>query len=515
MKKKILVLMIAIIISKASAFAKDIVLSYYYGASEISDAYLISLTIPIIIFGILGTSIATGYIPIYNEIVKEHGSGKGVRFTNNLINLTLVSCTVLVLLVLIFTKPVIQLFASGFSGQSIETAIIFTRISIIGIYFIGTFYIFESFLHQNGNFSASGLMALPVNLLTIAVIIISANTDKLVLSVGSLLAVVLHTVALVFFSYRKQYRYQFVLDIHDDYLREMILLVLPIILGSSTYQINQIIERTIASQIAVGGITTLSYAQKLVNSLKEVFVISFVTVLYPNMSKMAAKNDMDDFRKAVTNAVQSICLLVVPASMGIMVFSKPIVEMLFLRGAFDAQAVTMTSDALFFYSLGMTALGIRSIFVKASYALQDSKTPVTNSVIGIGVNILLNLLLGNYLGIGGLALASSISATLTMILLYTGLRKKIGLMETGKLLVVFLKILLFSIGMGLTAKLSFEIIKMRFDQNFSFFISVCIGVVLYITAISHAKIDMVDAMKKVFLEKVNHLLDKIRSNRIQ
>jgi len=506
MKKNIFVLMIAIIISKLAAFAKDIVLSYYYGASDISDAYLVSLAIPMVVFGVIGTSMASGYIPMYNEIVKDHGVDRGVKFTNNLINLTLICCSVLVLIVLIFTEKVVLLFASGFNRQTMELAITFTRINIIGIYFIGTFYIFEAFLHQNGNFSASGLTSLPVNFLLIVFIIISFKTDSMVLSIGSVLSFMLHTAILLLLSVRRQYQYQIVLDFKDIYLKRMIFIMLPLIISSSSQQINQIVEKTIASHIAVGGITTLSYAQKLISFLKDVFVLSIVTVLYPNISKMAAEGQMDSFRKTISAAIDCICLLVIPSTIGMMIFSKPIIELLYHRGAFDAQAVSMTSESLFFYSLGLTAFGIRSIFVKALYSLKDVKTPVMSSIISVIANILLNILLSRYLGIGGLALSSSISAILAMILLYISLRKKIGIMVAGKSAATFLKILAVSTGMGLSAKLCFDILKTIFSQNLSLILSVCFGVMLYAAAIALARIETVDTLRDVFIAKIKSML---------
>jgi putative peptidoglycan lipid II flippase len=304
------------------------------------------------------------------------------------------------------------------------------------------------------------------------------------------------------------------LDFKDIYLRRMILLVVPIILGSSTHQINQIIDRTIASQIAIGGITTLSYAQKLDSFFKDIFILSVVTVLYPNISRMAAGNLMDHFKKAVADAVSSISLLVIPATIGILIFSKPIVVLLFNRGAFNAQAVTMTANALFFYSLGITAVGIRSTFIKSMYSLKDTRTPVINSMIAMAVNIMLNILFSRYLGIGGIALANSISAILAMILMFISLRKKIGPFGMRKVAVTSLKILSVSLGMGLTAKLSFEMLKSVLSQNLSLILSVVIGIILYLVAISYAKIEMVNTMRDMILVKMKNLFGRTVSEEI-
>jgi putative peptidoglycan lipid II flippase len=302
-----------------------------------------------------------------------------------------------------------------------------------------------------------------------------------------------------------QQGYSQALDFRDTYLKKMIMLVLPLIIGSSAYQINQVVERTIASQIAVGGITTLSYAQKLVSFIKDIFVLSIVTVLYPNISRMAAGSHMISFKKTVSDAAVGICLLMIPSTIGVMIFSKPIIELLFRRGAFDANAVSMTSEALFFYSLGMTALGIRSVLVKAFYSLKDVKTPVKNSAISIVSNILLNVLLAKSFGIAGLALASSISGGLAVSLLHFSLKNKIGPMDIKSFAASLLKIILISLGMGLAAKLFFEILKTILNQNLSLLLSVFLGAAFYLAGISYSKIAMVDTMRELLAAKIKSL----------
>ena len=115
MKKNILFLMAITIVSKLFGFARDITLSYFYGASRITDAYLISITIPSVIFGFIGAGIATGYIPMYSQIEKEEGVKAGNKYTNNLVNFTILICTIMFIFGLICTVPIVKIFASGFT----------------------------------------------------------------------------------------------------------------------------------------------------------------------------------------------------------------------------------------------------------------------------------------------------------------------------------------------------------------------------------------------------------------
>jgi len=146
MKKAALLVMIITVISKIVGFVREIVLSYVFGASAITDAYLISQTIPLTIFSFISTGIATGFIPIYSKIQQNDGKHYADKFTSNLSNSLLLLATIIVAFVLAFTQPVVKMFASGFSGETLELAVSFTRITVFGVYFTAVLYIFSGYL---------------------------------------------------------------------------------------------------------------------------------------------------------------------------------------------------------------------------------------------------------------------------------------------------------------------------------------------------------------------------------
>lgn len=114
MKKAVILLMIFTIISKISGFFRDITLAFFYGTSEISDVFLLAISIPGVIFGVIAAGISTGYIPLYSRITNNLNEHAGNQFTNNLINILLVISTVIVVLSLIFTELIVKVFAIGF-----------------------------------------------------------------------------------------------------------------------------------------------------------------------------------------------------------------------------------------------------------------------------------------------------------------------------------------------------------------------------------------------------------------
>lgn len=502
MKKTALLLMIITILSKIIGFARDITLSYFYGASSITDAYLIAITIPSVIFGFIGVGIATGYIPMYSKIEKLEGSQAGNKYTNNLINILVVISTILFVFGLVFTVPLVKLFASGFEGETLELAVKFTRISLGGIYFTGLISIFNAFLQIKGNYAIPALVGFPLNLVTILAIILSAKGNVLFLTVGTVIAAASQLLLVLPFAYKKGYRYKPVFNIKDKHIKKMVYIALPVIIGASVNQINILVDRTIASRVAEGGISALNYANRLNGFVQGIFVISIVTALYPMISKMAAENNMDGLKKSVSEAISGINLLVIPATVGSMIFAEPVVMLLFGRGKFDATAMSMTSVALVFYSVGMIGFGLREVLSRAFYSLQDTKTPAINAAIAVVLNIVLNIILSKFMGIGGLALATSISAIFGTVLLFISLHKKIGVFGMRHISISFVKILGASLAMGLVAKVAFNAVIGAMGQNLALIVGIGVGTVVYGVIIYFMKIEEVDVLFEMLRKRL-------------
>ena len=502
MKKAALLVIIITIFSKLLGFGREIALSYFYGASAITDAYLISQTIPTVIFSFIGAGIATGFIPMYSRLFEEKGNLGANKFTNNLSNTLLLLASIIVAIVLLFTGPIVKLFASGFTGETLELAIRFTRISVFGVYFTALLNIFTGFLRLHDNFIIPALVGFPMNLVIISSLYLSAKTNIYVLAMGTVLASASQLIFLIPFVRKTGYRYQPVLNLKDEHLKMMVMLALPLIFGTSVNQINVLVDRTLASGIAVGGISALNYAQRLNGFVQGLFVTSITTVLYPMISKMAAEKNMRGLKTSVSEAISIINLLVIPATIGAMLFSKEIIGLLFGRGSFTPEAIEITANALFYYSIGMLAFGLKNVLSNAFYAMQDTKTPMINATIAVVLNIILNLILSRYLGIGGFALATSISAMVSTILMFITLRKKIGGFGLKEITGSFIKISLASLVMGLIALTSFNFFGRILSGNLALILAIAVGALVYSVLIYVLRVPEVERTLEVVKKKV-------------
>lgn len=503
MKKAAFLVMIVTILSKFLGFGREVVLSYVYGASALTDAYLISQTIPMTIFSFISTGIATGFIPMYSRILNSNGQHSANQFTSNLSNTLLLLASAIIVIVLVFTQPVVKLFASGFTGETLNLAVNFTRITIFGVYFTAVLHVYAGYLRVHENYLIPTLVGLPMNIIAICALFVSKVTNIYVLAIGGLIATASQLIILIPFVRKAGYSYQPIINFKDEYLKTMVLIALPVIAGTSVNEINVLVDRTLASGIAVGGISALNYARRLNSFVQGLFVASITTVMYPMIAKMAAEDNLRGLKSTISEAISIISLLVIPATVGAMIFSEEIVSLLFGRGAFTLEAIRMTGNALFYYSVGMLAFGLRDILSRAFYALQDTKTPMINATIAVVLNIILNIILSKYLGIGGLALATTISAIIGTGLLFITLRRKIGgfgLKEIGK---SFIKISIASILMGFIALGSFNFMKQSLSENLALIISIGIGAIVYGVLVYLMRVPEVERTIKLVIGKIS------------
>lgn len=480
--KTIVVLMLIAGLSKLVGFSREIILSYFWGATNISDAYLISTTIPTTIFTFVGVGITTGFIPIYTEIKQKEGRLQSNAFVNKLLVSTLLICCGLIAVGELFCGPLVRIFASGFDQETYRIAVTFTRVSLFEIGFTTIMYIMTAYLQSEDSFIAPALASFPMNLMTIGAIWLSSNGNYYFLCIGCLAASFAQAAFLVPFAFRKGFRITRIANPRgDSKIKELFALALPTIIGTSVNDINVLVDRTLASNLSVGGISALNYASKINAFLQGIIVLSIVSYIYPKIAKFAVNQDSGKLKNVIDSALVSIVFILLPASCVLIIFAEKIVSLIFGHGAFDRDAVLMTSSVLAFYSIGMIANGLREVFSRVLFAHKDSKTPMINGAIGMVINIVLNLVLSSFMGIDGLALSTSVSSFCILVMLMYGIaRKKIW--KPGRTLYVSLaKIAALSAVMCCCVLLGKRAASMLIGNEYvSIALSVLLGGIVYL-----------------------------------
>ena len=512
-KTTALVLMLIILTSKITGFFRDIVLAQTFGAGEITDAYLTALNIPVVLFDGISAALGTTFIPIYFKIKSSKGQEEVNKFTSNILNIVVLVSLVFVLLGVIFAPYIVKIFAVGFKGDVFDLTVNYSKILIFSMVFIAINGLVSSYLVASGNVYISGAITIPFNIFVIIAIIFASVTESYVMVYGTLIAYIAQLLFQLPLLIKKGYKHRLIVNLRDENIRQILFLVIPVFIGSYINQINAVVNRTLASTLDSGSITALNYANKLNMFAVGVIAVAISTIMYPILSKLASEGNKKLFKINISKSINMIVIIMLPIMVVMTTFSKEIVKVLFEEGSFNSHDTYLTSTALFFYSIGILSYGLKELLAKSFYSLQDTKTPVRNATISVVINIVFSIILVNIMGIGGLALASSISATVTTMLLLISLRKKIGKIGFSYILKTFIKGAIASIVMYIIMRIAYNYIFIygsRFALEsrkfiaFNCFISVILGMSTYLIVVLALKVKEVKEIFDAILFKLKN-----------
>ena len=395
----------------------------------------------------------------------------------------------------IFSPLTIKILAKGFEGEQFNLAVTLNRIGLPIAMFLGLTHVFTGLLDSDEIFGPSAISGIPYNFIFLTyLILVGKNASIYTLMVVTVIAASTQFLILVPAVRHMGYRYRFRINLRDPYLRKGMFLVLPVLIGSAVQQINIVVDRTLASGLERGSISALTYSSRINDMVIAVFIMAITKVIFPKLSRAFAKEDGGEVSRILGQGINIILIITVPATVGLLLLADPLVYLFFQRGSFNARDTLMTSQALMFYSLGLVGFSLRLMLNKVYYSFQDTRTPMINGVIAVGVNLIFNLILIRWMGHSGLALATSISATVTTILLFISLRKKIGPIGLTRYLISFFKTLAASLIMGLVVyfiyfKLGAMISSAKIIQMGLLVVSVGVGAVVYFILCMLFKVD--------------------------
>ena len=499
--KSALILMGTTLLSKILGFSRDLALASTYGTGVVSDAYLMALSIPTILFvGSFCVAIQNTFMPLFTETDLKKGRNEALKFTSNIMNIIVLLSIIVIILGLIFTEPLVKVFAMGFEGERLALTVQFTKIILFSIGIVCITYIVKAFLEIHDGFLMTGLMPLPYNICIILSIILSKYFGLNILAYGTVLAFLLQFLVLLPSARKKGFKYEMNINFKDENVKKMALLIVPVLVGASITQLNSLIDKNLASTLE-GAVSALNYGYKLNIFVLGLFVASITSVVYPLFSKLTSDNNIERLKETLVTSVNSVILMIVPVSIGAFILSKPIVKLLFERGEFTSQDTIVTAQVLSCYAVGMLASGIRDILVRVYYSLQDTKTPMKNSMLCVGFNIVFNLLLIKYLKAPGLALATSISAILAVIFLTYNLRKKIGKLNGKQILITLLKTGLSGVSMAIVVLFVYSKI-LRISSTLALVVSIGAGAIVYGAMVLVLKVDACEYVLDVIRKKI-------------
>lgn len=508
MKATVLTMILAIL-SRLTGFLREMFIASSLGTTYQADAYNMSLTIPNIMFVVIGSAIVTSFIPLLSESYKKNGKKDMYNFANSLINLLLIVAIVLCFISWRGAPFLVSLVAPNFDSRTYELTVELTRVSILNILFMSMNSGYGAILQTLGEFTPSNLEGIVTNIPIIIYIIFGAGFGVEGLAAVTILGFFLRTIIHVPWLIKQKYSYSFKINIRDIRIKKMLMLISPILIGTGATQINQLIGNIMASGLGEGSVSALSYASKLYGIMHGIFVFAVLMVIYPELSKESSQGNMEVFTGYVERSINYINLVMIPSTIVMMALKNQIVSVFFRHGVFDELAVEMTSQALLYMSIGLFFIGIRDVLNKAFYSIKNTVTPMKNGIIGIIANIVCNLILVRFLGIGGLGLGMSISTIVCSILLLVKFKKSVDNFDVKNILTAGFKIIVASSIMGLAIILINNLIKNLFEGFKGELLNIVIllipGMILYFIILKLLNVGEFEGIVKMVNVKIRRL----------
>lgn len=419
-------LTIASIVGKLLGFLKDVLISYYYGSSALTDSIFLALSIPMIILGVFTASTDSAIIPQYNRIYAVDGRDLADKNFSNVINSLFLIGLVVSLLILLFPQYLVKITAPGFTKLQIQHSTFFLRIfSFAGLLHI-IYCFFCSYVVRYKHIKTRSVLSFSTNLILVISLFFFHDKEMIFLAYTFLFASIFQALFPLVSAYKIGYRYSCAIEFKNSEYHKFWKIFIPIMGSALMFDSNMFFDRFVASDFGNGAISSLNYASRLTSIFDSMIVVGVGVVILPLLSKLNISKDMVKFRLISTVLLKYLLIILLPFFISCMVYATPIVELVYNRGNFDEKAVATVSNLLFFYSPLILLVSLQTIISRFFHSLEDTKTPMRVTFVAIMLNIILNFVLSQYFGLKGVALATSIAILFNVFSLFILFHKKIG-----------------------------------------------------------------------------------------
>ncbi|HZZ83644.1 MAG TPA: murein biosynthesis integral membrane protein MurJ [Anaeromyxobacteraceae bacterium] len=432
---KALWLSAATMASRVLGLARDQLFAALVGANAYSDAFVTAFRIPNLLRDLFAEgALSSAFVPTFADTRANRGEAEAWRLGNIVVGLVLVVVGALALAGMVFSRELVAVMAPGYPPAQAALAAKLARIMMPFLPLVSLAAVSMGMLNAQSRFTAPALAPALFNVGSIAVGLglwaAGASPERAVVGwsagtlLGGLLQLLAQTPSLRGAGFRLRPRLGRAELAHPG-VRRIGRLMGAAVIGLSATQVN-IIVNTIFASHQERAVTWLNFAFRLMQLPLGVFGVAIATVATAGLAQRAAARDLAGVRDTLGSAMRLVAFLNVPSAVGLMVLARPIISLIYQHGRFGPADTAGTAEALVFYACGLYAYSAVKVFAPAFYALDEARVPVLGSVLGMASNVALNLALFPVLGFRGVALGTSLSATVNFAVLAIAWRVRHG-----------------------------------------------------------------------------------------
>ena len=428
--KTVSVMMILVLIAKLSGFVREIATMRIMGTTPESQAFVLALRIPSNFLDVaFAAAISASFIPVFNSYLEKKSKQEAFDVAGNFITFVIILSLLASLVGFFAADAIASAFLSGGNTEAAEIAGQLLRILIFIVFTTTTAFALTGVLQSLGGFYVPSIMSLVPNVLVLVYLaLFFERIGVFGLAAAFIIGNILQLAILIPPLRKRGFRFRPQLNLRDSALRQILRLSPMFLVSAWLFPINNLIHLwVIPNRYNSEAMVELHAANTIYLVLTGFFVLSVTNVLFPKLSKEAAKESMgakSEFSEVLSGAVSAVVFFLIPMAVGLWILREPIARLAFFGGNFSEASAAQVAYALGFLSLGMLGFGLTALLSRAFFAVMDGKVPMIVSIVAIAINFVASMVLVDYLGIGGVALANAISVTVAGLAMFIIISRK-------------------------------------------------------------------------------------------
>ena len=421
-------------LSRVAGFVRDVLTAAILGAGPAADAFVIALRLPNLFRSLSAEGAFTvSFVPMFAAEHRIGGREQARRFAQHALAVmitVLLPFTVIIMAAMPWLMPVL---APGFvdSPEQFARAVELSRITFPYLLLISIVALLGGVLNSRGHFGPFAAAPIVFNLSLITALLLSASfgfDTATAMAYGITVSGMLQLIWLAESCRRAGLSLRLSRPRLSPEVKRLFKLMAPGALGAGVAQINLLIGMVMATLLPTGAVSYLYYADRLNQLPLGVIGIAIGSALLPVMSAHVAAGDRLAVKRDMSRALEFALLFALPAALALAAAAEPIIRTLFERNRFGPDDSAATAQALAAYAIGIPAYVVARVFAATYFARQDTKTPVKVAIAATTANAAVAIVLIQFIGHVGIALAAAISSWVQVGLLAKGLRRR-GLLE--------------------------------------------------------------------------------------
>lgn len=434
------------LVGRLLGFVRNVFLANTFGIGIELDAYLMAFTVPMLLFFAIPGAVNAVLLPVIKGMMGEDEAERRNALFHKTVGITSVVFIIITIAGIVWASQIVSVLAPGFSPDKQALTAELLKLMMPSALFIGIIAILTSVLNAHYEFFAPTLGTIINGL----IVIISLYTLVPMLGIhgiawGTMLGYFIYACYLIAPTRKKGYTFKVNFKIREDRdLRGMGERFVPVFIGIIISQLYMLVERFMASGLGDQKVTVLSFGLGLVDLPYAIFAGALAVPLFPLLAEFVKKQQMAKMKETLRNGMLYQYFFLLPAVLGFIILSNEIVGFFYhYSDTVTDEAIALTAWGMIFYSFSILGRAASDLLIRASYAIENTKTPVIINGVCIGLYVVLGFILIKPLDFAGLALAFSLSHTVNYALQTIFLKKQIG--------ALYNKAFFLSLGKGVVA----------------------------------------------------------------